>query len=247
LWPAALAWVLLGLFVVGMVLVVWLDQLLRRAGRPELVQWDAEGATYAVLGLVSAAAVGVVVAGRRPGHPVGWLLLAFALLAVVSVAARGYVAYALLARPGALPAAGVAVVRVYALNVSGNPMPLLALAVLLTPTGSLPSPRWRWVAVALVVMAVVSAIEVLDQRPLEPPLQSVTSPLAIGIPPAGPLRVVYDLLDVVLGAAFVLPAAAVSPLLRFRRASGIERQQLRWWRSRRRWCRWRCWSRWRLA
>ena len=109
-WPAGLAGALWGLFVVGMVLVAWLDQLLRRAGRPDLVQWTAEGAVYAVLGEVSAATVGAVVASRRPRHPVGWLLLAFGLVVVASLVARGYVAYGLLARPGVLPATGAAVV-----------------------------------------------------------------------------------------------------------------------------------------
>jgi hypothetical protein len=87
---------------------------------------------------------------------VGWLLLAFGLLVVVSLVAVGYLAYGLLARPGALAATGAAVVVVYAPNDSGAPVPILALALLLTPTGSLPpaagggwlSPwrPWRWPA-----------------------------------------------------------------------------------------------------
>ena len=68
------------------------------------------------LGLVSATAVGAVVASSRPAHPVGWLLVAFGLLVVVSVAAIGYAGYAVAARPEALPAAGAAMVLVYALT-----------------------------------------------------------------------------------------------------------------------------------
>ena len=229
-WPAGLAGALWGLFVVGMVLVAWLDQLLRRAGRPDLVQWTAEGAVYAVLGEVSAATVGAVVASRRPRHPVGWLLLAFGLVVVASLVARGYVAYGLLARPGVLPATGAAVV-VHAVGYSGPAVPLLALALLLTPTGSLPSRRWRWVAWALVAVAVVNALGTpLQPGPLEPPLGSVTSPLAIDAPRAGPLRVVYDLVGSMVGGVFVVAvvAAAGSLVVRFRRARGAERQQLRW-------------------
>ena len=83
--PGVLVWALSALFVLGMGTTAWLDHLLRQAGRPELVQLTAENATYAVLGLVSAAAVGALVASRRPAHPVGWLLLAFGVLTVAGV------------------------------------------------------------------------------------------------------------------------------------------------------------------
>jgi hypothetical protein len=176
-WPAVVAWAGWALFVVAMVLTAWLDHLLRRAGRPDLSQWSALNAVDAVLGLVSAATTGAVVASRRPRNPVGWLLLAFGLLLAVSLLAIGYVAYGLVARPGALPAVDAGVVVVYALNFSGAPLPLLALALLLTPTGSLPSRRWRWLAYALLAVAVANAVLVpTDLRPLEPPLESVTSP-----------------------------------------------------------------------
>jgi hypothetical protein len=231
-WPAGLAWALWALFMVGMALVAWLDHLLRQAGRPELVQLTAGNATYAVLGLVSAVTVGAVVASRRPRNPVGWLLLAFGLLVVVSLVAVGYVGYALVARPGALPATGAAVVLVYALNDSGAPVPILALALLLTPTGSLPSRRWRWLAFALVAVAVASVIGgPFNHRPLEPPLGSVTSPLGIDLAASSPpVRLLYDVAGGVLSVAFplVIVAATGSLMMRFWRARGVERQQLRW-------------------
>jgi len=64
-WPGVAAWAL------------W-ARLLRQAGRPDLVQFTS-GVAAPTLALVSAAAVGAVLASRRPAHPVGWLLLALAL------------------------------------------------------------------------------------------------------------------------------------------------------------------------
>jgi hypothetical protein len=57
---------------------------------------------------VLASTVGLVLALRRPAHPVGWLLLTLGLGLCASGAAAGYVAYGLVVRPGALPAADVA-------------------------------------------------------------------------------------------------------------------------------------------
>jgi hypothetical protein len=57
-WRAArLAWVLWALAIVGLVVTVWLDQLLRRAARPELVVLIPT-AIPPVLGAVSTATVG---------------------------------------------------------------------------------------------------------------------------------------------------------------------------------------------
>jgi hypothetical protein len=76
--------------------------------------------------MVSAATVGAVLASRRPRHPVGWLLLALALSLIATAAAAQYLTRGLV-RPGAL----------------------MGFVLLLTPTGSLPSPRWRWLARSL--------------------------------------------------------------------------------------------------
>lgn len=102
--PGVPAWGLWALVMLGLATLPWLDQLLRRAGRPELVALTADAVPY-VLALVSAATVGAVVASRRPRHPVGWLLLALGLSVVALGVSRAYAAYGLLARPGTLPGA----------------------------------------------------------------------------------------------------------------------------------------------
>jgi hypothetical protein len=102
-WPAALAWALWALAMLSLAAVPWLDHLSRQADRPDLAQLGG-AALAAVLGHLSAATVGAVLASRRPRHPVGWLLLAFALSLTGAGVIASYAAYGLVARPGALPA-----------------------------------------------------------------------------------------------------------------------------------------------
>ena len=85
--------------------VAWLDHRSRQAGRADLVQL-VTGSVPPVLALVSAATVGAVLASRRPAHPVGWLLVILGLSLAASGVVAAYTAYGLVARPGALPAAG---------------------------------------------------------------------------------------------------------------------------------------------
>jgi hypothetical protein len=67
--PTLLAWGLWTLTILGLVVLIWLDQLLRQTGRPELVVLNPT-AFAPVLGAVSTATVGAVVASRRPGGQV---------------------------------------------------------------------------------------------------------------------------------------------------------------------------------
>jgi hypothetical protein len=225
-WPGVVAWGLWALAMLGLAATAWLDHLLRQANRPELVQLDAGGVTL-VLSAVSAATAGAVLASRRPTHPVGWLLLAFGLVPqALTSAAEGYARYGFLARPGALPAASHAAVLASVTFIPG--LGLVGFVLLLTPTGSLPSARWRWwawVAAAVPVAFLLAWVLGVPQLDPDSPLQSVRNPFAIPAL-ADPLRAVYG--SSAPATALTMVVAAGSLVLRFRRARGTERQQLRW-------------------
>jgi hypothetical protein len=217
-WLGVLAWGLWALVMLGLATLPWLDHLLRRAGRPDLVGLNADAVPY-LLALVSAATVGAVLASRRPRHPVGWLLLALGLSVIALGISQAYASYGLLARPGTLPAARWAVVYADASWILLAA--LIGFILLLTPTGSLPSPRWRWWASVVVVAAVVTAA--LRPEAMEAPFEAVDNPLAVH---GGPLEIVATLGDIVTLLAVVVAGASL--VVRFRRARGVERQQLRW-------------------
>jgi hypothetical protein len=209
--------------MLGLAAVPWFDHLLRAAGRPDLAQLNASGVP-AVLAIVSAATVGAVLASRRPGHPVGWLLLGLGLSVSAGAVADGYAPYGPLVRPGALPAARY--VALYGPALLAISIACVGFILLLTPTGSLPSPRWRWWArVATAAPVVVVVAVTLLPHPLGPEYQSVANPLGLGALEAW--------LQAATGLALALTVlgvavAAGSLVGRFRHARGSERQQLRW-------------------
>jgi N-terminal 7TM region of histidine kinase len=218
-WPVLVAWTLGALVLLPLPAVRWADHLLRQAGRPDLVQW----ATGPALAGASAAVVGAVVASRRPRHPVGWLLLAFAWALVATGAAAQYLAWGV-ARPGMLPAARYAALLYPASAYMA--LILLCFVLLLTPTGSLPSPRWRWWARA--VAAIPTVLLVVGARApgsVDPYHQLVAGPFDLhGL---GGVRLVANQVALAVTDLAVLVAAG-SLVVRFRRARGTERQQLRW-------------------
>jgi hypothetical protein len=222
-WPAGLAWALWALTLAGLGGAFWFDDLLRQAGSSEVDRLTA-AAYPVVLAAVSAATVGAVVASRRFRHPVGWLLLATGLTMVADLGVNAYVRYGVVVRPGSLPGAR------YLAGVSfGIFLVWISLAgfvLLLTPTGSLPSPRWRWwarVAAGGPVLLMLNAA--IDPQPLYPAYPEVGNPLAVSA--LRPLQVAVGIAGGVI-ILISLVVAAVSLVLRYRRARGTERLQLRW-------------------
>jgi hypothetical protein len=219
-WPAWLAWALAGLTVLGLVASFWLGELVFSTG------WEPRPATATlgavILVMVSTAAVGALVASRRPRHPVGWLLLGVGLALAVTLLVQAYVDYGLLARPGALP--GARYLAGFAYSTALIWVSCAGFVLLLTPTGSLPSSRWRWwarlAAAAPVVMVLGSVVQ---PDPLAPDYHG--NPLAV--PALARVLVVPAVAGVVVVPVSLLVGAG-SLVVRFRRARGVERQQLRW-------------------
>jgi two-component system NarL family sensor kinase len=218
-----LAWALWAMSLFSLAVIWWLDHLLRQAGRPDLapLRTDVVAPTLAA---VSAATVGAVLASRRPRHPVGWLLLALSLSLSGSGVASVYIDYGLLVRPGALPAARHVAPYVPAIIVTA--LALLGFVLLLTPTGSLPSSRWRWWARIAAAAPVISLAAItLAPQSFDQPYQPAENPLDLsGL--GGVLLVIYRLAFAVANLAVVVGAASL--LVRFRHARGTERLQLRW-------------------
>jgi hypothetical protein len=222
-WTAGLAWALWALVPLSLALNWWQDRLLRQADRPDLAPLGA-GVAAPVLAAVSAATVGAVLASRRPRHPVGWLLLALALSLNASGLAEAYADYGLLARPGTLPAARYVALYLPATIVTA--LTLLGFVLLLTPTGSLPSPRWRWWARVTAAAPVVGLLAItLAPHPFDEPYQGTANPLDLRGVGGAPL-LVYQAAFAVTNLAVLVGAASL--VVRFRRARGVERQQLRW-------------------
>jgi hypothetical protein len=96
--------------------------------------------------------------------------------------------------------------------------------LLLTPTGRLPSPRWRWWARLAAAAPVVALLALLVQPdPLAPDYHG--NPLAV--PALARLLATPGVAAIALVFSSLLVGAG-SLVGRFRRARGVERQQLRW-------------------
>jgi hypothetical protein len=166
---------------------------------------------------LACSAVGLLIVSRRPGNVIGWIYALVALALAAGEAAGGY------ARRS-LPGAAWAALLPDLMWLVATPLGV-AMLLLLFPTGRLPGPRWRPVAWATVVATVAVVVgSALTPGPVEffPQFQN-----PLGLAAAGPV------LDLIVQVAFVVLtagvfAAAGSLILRWRRARGVERQQLKW-------------------
>lgn len=167
------------------------------------------------------ATVGAIVASRRPENPVGWMISCFAISVGTSSFTAQYAIYALLAQPGTVPAGEVAA------WVGAWQLPLIigfqASYMLLFPTGHLPGRLWRFLAYAIGVFVVVGVfLAAFAPDAYLGSLDGIRNPLGI----AG-FDVVY-ITFCYTAAPVLFVAVAASVFARLRRATGVERQQIKW-------------------
>jgi hypothetical protein len=191
---------------------------------PSMDRWDEQA--LAVLEFLGAPILGGLIASRRPANAYGWLWCAIGLGVALDALARGYATYGLLGRPRGLPAATTAA---WATNVTWIlGLGLVPLVLLLFPDGRLPTRRWRplaWLTLALAVALPLETAVYPGELQFFPFLDN-----PVGVTGGVLGWLVHAFGQVAFFPLFLatLPAAAVALALRFRRARGQERQQLKW-------------------
>ena len=186
----------------------------------------AGGVLFVTIQSVMAAAfaiLGAVVVTRQPRNPVGWLLILIGFFFMYIAASNEYYLQVVLNGTGE-----TSDITPYALSVGNwawlfSMVPSFTFLPLLFPTGRPLSPRWRMLAwftgIAVTLTFVGSAFKA---GPLEG-MPVVPNPLGVDHPAVE--------LAATVGTYLLLPAALASIaslILRYRRSSGTERQQIKW-------------------
>jgi signal transduction histidine kinase len=185
--------------------------------------WNVAAGVFMV-GLLVWVGIGVFIVWRQPANWAGWLLLItgapFALLS----GTQALVVYGLKVEPGSVPLVGVLVVLgEFALY----PLALIPLLFLLYPDGHPPGARWRWSVAGLVGGTALAFVAFL----LRP--GSLNNWRDDGIVYENPLGIeAFEFGGAVIAAGTVLALVSALSMVvavrgRFRRSSGVERQQMR--------------------
>jgi signal transduction histidine kinase len=176
--------------------------------------------------------VGLLIALRRPANPIGWLALGAASLLVLGATAS-LVGSTLFERHNGL---GGPVLLLSALwnSPGGGVLTLLLVLLLVFPDGRLPSPAWRWLLYAVLVVGLIGMVlGVTNPTPgvlglTTAPAPGISLPVSIlAIPGAAgvitALSTAFSVLFVVLGAGVVMSVFA-----RLRNADSDGRHQIKW-------------------
>jgi hypothetical protein len=215
------------LSLLSAVLLVVLEFLVPGVASPTGTASVVTGVAWFVFG-VTFTAVGVVVARREPRNPMGWLLLGAALSIQVGSDAPAYAYFDYKTHHGTLPLGPLAVLLSGAWSYGFLIVPLI---ILLFPDGR-PGPRWRWplrayLAASVVFIAATLALAVADLR-LRVPVDGSGNLVGLN-QPSGVNSWFAPFFYAGFSSCFLLAIAVVlHQALRYRRATGERRQQLKW-------------------
>ena len=211
-------WLALGFFLVTFVLlgfaILFGALTAEPSGQESGEAWSLAASVLFVLAFGS---VGALVASRKPANPIGWIMCGAGLAYGVGGASVSYLESL---EPGHTGAAATWAHWVSSWVWIAGIAPVVTLLLLLFPSGGLPAPRWRPVAVAgagglaLVVVGIALTPGRFEDSAIENPL---------GVPGAEAAAALGTVL--LLGAA---GASIASLVVRYRRGRHDERQQLKW-------------------
>jgi two-component system, NarL family, sensor kinase len=181
---------------------------------------DAFVVTNSAIGL-SFGICGAILAWHRPQNPIGWLFAAggVAYATAALVAPLG----AVLHEAGASIAVQRLLITIFVWSWPSAIGLVLPLALLLFPDGRPPSPRWRWVVIAVIITAPLFSLMMgTFPYPIEPgyPVGYLTIPFYES------LQLLWTATNIRTTLALFLGVAALA--VRYRRGSDVERRQLLW-------------------
>jgi hypothetical protein len=218
-------WLAVSLWTLSVVLICCALVLLSANSTDQ--NWFAGVAVY-VAAMFSLATIGALLAVHLPGNPIAWIFLIGALSLETLAIADEYARYITYTNPNGAPelnalfwiAAWVWIPAVF--------LPA-SFGILLFPTGSLPSKRWRplaWLVATMLLVLIIA--EMFTPGPLMDPADDypqLTNPVAIDSL-AGQLGFIVTIAEVLLIAILVGPAMSI--FVRLRAANTVQRQQIKW-------------------
>lgn len=215
-----LAWSIVALIVLVNAGAIWLGLLDRD------VQSLVPTFMFAVV-TIGFAIVGALIVARERSNSFGWLFIGMAVfLSVPHNLAENYAVYALAVSSDQLPGARAA------LWISSSAFDtvfvmLMTLLIMLFPDGRPLTPRWRPVVIAAAGAGIVGVTGGLTEMTFQAPLADQTNPLQVESEPwISVIRVIQAIALLTAIVAFIL--SVVSIVLRYRRSSGVRRQQMQW-------------------
>ena len=214
-WPRAVWGVTLALLISG---------LLLQTVRAERA--DPTEIAITLIAVMAYATVGALITSRQPGNRVGLLFSWVGAWAAIGLACASYATLAL-QRDLPFLSATAWIDRASTAVLFGS----LAFLFLIFPTGEPPSRRWRWI---LRVMLVAYAVNIGSFALTPGPLNggsgdlngAVQNPIGLPLSWMGAVEGITEIAGLVVLAGGLL--GIVSLTQRFRQASGVERQQIRW-------------------
>lgn len=168
-------------------------------------------------------ALGGLIAARRPGNAIGWIILVGIFFLTTTEAMRWYANMGLLVNPGSLPAADASAALFNVTEYIGYEL-LLIFPLLLFPNGQLLSRRWLTILWLAGFALFMQFLEIFRPGPLVN-FPNWENPLGIE-QLAGYFEVSPALNAILIAALFIIGPIAL--ILRYRGASMIERQQIKW-------------------